>query len=142
MKVCNIAILFGRKLMKNLIKILIILINCLAAAESGVPGARPGGNLKFWIDSSLIITIWWFCPKLKSNYKTIYLHKIVISYRNLFWRDLKNRFSIEFFDLLSILLNFANIFLHLPGMFSSVTSSVKLQNCAWLLRIQPGVNLI
>ena len=33
--------------MKNLIKILIILINCLAAAESGVPGARPGGNLKF-----------------------------------------------------------------------------------------------
>ena len=95
MKVCNIAILFGRKLMKNLIKILIILINCLAAAESGVPGARPGGNLKFWIDSSLIITVWWFCPKLKSNYKTIYLHKIVISNRNLFGRDLQNQSLTE-----------------------------------------------
>lgn len=84
------------------------------------PGVRgpPQGNLKFWIDSSLIITIWWFCPKLKSNYKTIYLHKIVISNRNLFGIDLKINF-------LFIWLSFANKII--PSFIFQVCSVIKLE---------------
>ena len=89
---------FGRKLMKKLIKFLIMLINCLGSKQCSVKvSGHPAipqcsvcailcNNFTFRIGFKIlyspIITIWWFCPKLKSNYKTINLHKKLIREEN------------------------------------------------------------
>ena len=54
-------------------------------------------RIGFKILYSPIITIWWFCPKLKSNYKTIYHHKTtaIVFFENIRGNSLAFKSSIH-----------------------------------------------